>query len=303
MHRHLQRVGYELGAHGLGHRPPDDPSGVGVLHGCEVEPPLPGPQIGDVRDPQLIRSVRPELPFNQIVGDPHTGHPDRGAPALDLHQARDPGLTHQPAHTPTRDADALTEAQLGLHTARAIDAACALVDLGDPRGQPRIAQGPVARCPALPAVKAGAADAKHLTHHRDWETGPLRRDDPVCAHRVSVSAAKRTAARLRMSRSCSTRLTRLRSSRSSSRSAGQPIVAFSPVELVLLDPVMQRLIAATQALRYVSDAPAGEDQLDGLAAKLRRIRRAGSWHDGHPFASTPLKPFGVRRSASTPQRP
>jgi hypothetical protein len=54
--------------------------------------------------------------------------------------------------------------------------------------------------------------------------------------------------------------------------ARQPIVALSAIELVLLDPDMQRLIAAAQALRDVSYAPSCEDQLDSLAAELRRIR-------------------------------
>ena len=49
--------------------------------------------------------------------------------------------------------------------------------------------------------------------------GSLSRDMPVDTHRISVSLAKRAVARLRMSRSCSKRLTRFRSWRSSSRSA------------------------------------------------------------------------------------
>ena len=149
LHGHLQRVGDELGAHVLGHRPADDPSAVGVLHGCEVEPPLPGPQVGDVRDPQHVRSVRPELPFDEVISDTDTGHPDRRAAALDLHEPRDPGLCHQPAHTPARDADALAQAKLGLHTPGAIDAAGSLVDLGDPRGQPRVDSAPCRMAPCF----------------------------------------------------------------------------------------------------------------------------------------------------------
>jgi hypothetical protein len=126
--------------------------------------------------------------------------------------------SHEPADPFARDDDVQAEAKLGLNPPGAIDAACVLVDLGDPRGQPRIAQRPVGRRAALPGMKPRFGDPEDLAHHRDWETGPLRRDDPVGAHRVSVSAAKRTAARSRMSRSCSTRLTRLRSSRSSTHS-------------------------------------------------------------------------------------
>ncbi len=49
--------------------------------------------------------------------------------------------------------------------------------------------------------------------------GPLRRDDPVGDHRVSVSFAKKAAARLSRSRSCFSRAFSRRSRRSSSRSS------------------------------------------------------------------------------------
>lgn len=79
----------------------------------------------------------------------------------------------------------------------------------------------------------------------------------------------------------------------------QPIIAFSAIDLVLLDPVMQRLLAAAQApLRL--HAPASEHQLHSLAAELQRIRRSRLRHDRHPFASKPLKPLTIRRTASTP---
>ena len=150
-------------------------------------------------------------------------------------------------------------------------------------------------------MKPRFGDPEDLAHHRDWEPGPLRRDDPVGAHRVSVSAAKRTAARLRMSRSCSTRLTRLRSSRSSSRSAlVNPSWRSRLLELVPLDPVMQRLLAASQRSRQRLSRSCRQHQLHGFAAKLRRIRRSRSWHDRHPFASQPLKPSRGRQTGATP---
>lgn len=66
---------------------------------------------------------------------------------------------------------------------------------------------------------------------------------------------------------------------------------------------MQRLLAAPQAPRYLSDAPAGEHQLHGLDPKLQRIRRSRSRHEMHPFAAQPLKPSGIRQSASIPDGP
>jgi hypothetical protein len=52
--RHLEGVGDELGAEVVGHRPADDPAAVEVLDGDEVEPSLPGAQVGDVGDPAAV---------------------------------------------------------------------------------------------------------------------------------------------------------------------------------------------------------------------------------------------------------
>jgi hypothetical protein len=67
------------------------------------------------RDPQDIRSIRPELPFDEVISDPNSGHPDRGAALLDLHKPRDPSSPHEPLNAPAGDLDALAEPQLGLH--------------------------------------------------------------------------------------------------------------------------------------------------------------------------------------------
>ena len=64
--RHLQRVDDQLCADVRRHRPADDLPGVGVLDRGQIEPVLTGPQIGDVRDPQHVRSRRRELPLDEI---------------------------------------------------------------------------------------------------------------------------------------------------------------------------------------------------------------------------------------------
>jgi hypothetical protein len=46
--RHLQRVGYELGAHVLGERPAHNLSRRQIDDGGQVRPPLPGGDVGDV---------------------------------------------------------------------------------------------------------------------------------------------------------------------------------------------------------------------------------------------------------------
>jgi len=84
--RHLERVDDELGAHVVGHAPPDDPPRVGVLDGGEVDPALPGPQVGDVRDPQDVGPVGPKASLDEVVGDADARDADRRAAALSSDQ-------------------------------------------------------------------------------------------------------------------------------------------------------------------------------------------------------------------------
>ena len=65
--RHLQCVGDELGAEVVGHRPADDAAAVQVLNGDEVQPPLPGTQVGDVCDPAAVRGAGCEVAVEKIV--------------------------------------------------------------------------------------------------------------------------------------------------------------------------------------------------------------------------------------------
>jgi hypothetical protein len=71
--RHRQRVADELGAHVIGHAPADDREAVEVLHGDEVQPALPGSEVGDVGDPAAVRRARGEVTIKQVVGDPDAG--------------------------------------------------------------------------------------------------------------------------------------------------------------------------------------------------------------------------------------
>jgi hypothetical protein len=82
-------------------------------------------------------------------------------------------------------------------------------------------------------------------------------------------------------------------------------MALSTVSEILTRTGMGKLgrLGLEPAVRYVPDTAPGEHQLDGLAAELRRIRRFRSWHDGHPFASKPLKPLRGRQTGATPDHP
>jgi hypothetical protein len=64
--------------------------------------------------------------------------------------------------------------------------------------------------------------------------------------------------------------------------AGQPIVAFSAIELVLLDPVAQRLLRDAEALGDVADRASRAHEPDGVIPEVLRIRRPGPGHREHP---------------------
>src|SRR5215217_1631304 len=117
----------------------------------------------------------------------------------------DRGLAHEPLNALAANANALGQAQLGMDPSRAIDAAIGGVNGFDALQQPGVAERAVAGRPAQPVIEARPRDAEQLAAHRDRGAGLLRRDKPVDAHRVSVSFAKKAAARLSRSRSIRSR--------------------------------------------------------------------------------------------------
>src|SRR5438445_4695943 len=93
------------------------------------------------------------------------------------------------------------------------------MELADPGGQPGVLKRARPQRPLPPGVIAGPADPEDATDDRDRVRGLLRGDEPIDAHPVPPSLAKKAAAFLRISRSSArTRFSR-RSRRSSSRSA------------------------------------------------------------------------------------
>ena len=49
---------------------------------ARLQPPLPGPQVAEVRDPQHVRRSWAELALHEIVGDANAPHTDGCAPRL-----------------------------------------------------------------------------------------------------------------------------------------------------------------------------------------------------------------------------
>ena len=186
----------------VGHRPADDPSRVQVLDVREVQEPLPGRDVGDVRRPRLVRSGRAKVALDQVRSDPDARQPDRRAPALARRKPGHAGRSHQSLHALASDLDPVFEPQLGVDPAGAVGALRRRVDLLDPLRQPRVTQRPVGRRATLPVMEAGAVHLERTAHHGDRKVRPLRRDQREdLAYGSPVSRAKKAAAFLRISRS------------------------------------------------------------------------------------------------------
>jgi hypothetical protein len=65
--RHAQRVEDQVGAHVVGELlPADHAAGEHVDDEAEEHPPCPAPEVGEVRDPQLVRPAGGEVPVDEI---------------------------------------------------------------------------------------------------------------------------------------------------------------------------------------------------------------------------------------------
>ncbi|CAG6398084.1 hypothetical protein SCOCK_630029 [Actinacidiphila cocklensis] len=92
---HLQGVQRQVGSHVGGGLPAHDPSGVRVQDERHVNPARPGPDVGQVGQPQLVRPLGDEAAVDQ-VGRPRGGRlRDDGAAALSTDDALDAQLAHQ----------------------------------------------------------------------------------------------------------------------------------------------------------------------------------------------------------------
>src|SRR5882724_3598635 len=81
----LERVDDEFGAEVVLERPADDATAVAVHDDSEIQPALPGAQVGDVGDPKSVRSRRLEVALDEIVGDTHARNTNRRAATTPFH--------------------------------------------------------------------------------------------------------------------------------------------------------------------------------------------------------------------------
>src|SRR4051795_9110241 len=176
--------------------------------------------LGDVGQPDRVRSLGGELPVEQVGRDREVVAAV-GGPRAAARRARDgeAALAHEPRHPLAADPDALRP-QLGVHARAAVGAPAGLEDRRDPLAPPSVpAPAPApARSAAEPGVEAAHRDAHDPAQRPDRERRTLGGDEAL-PHEAAASLAKKAAAFLRISFSCSSRFTSRRSRASSAASA------------------------------------------------------------------------------------
>ena len=89
------------------HPPADDAAREGVDHEGGVDEPLPGRDVGEIRNPEDVRPRRPELTVHPI-GGARRGRVGDGGPCLPpARDAAQPHVPHQAFHRAARHRDAL----------------------------------------------------------------------------------------------------------------------------------------------------------------------------------------------------
>jgi hypothetical protein len=124
--RHLESIGGQLGPEMVSHGPADNLAAVRVEDDRQVQPALPGADVGDIAEPLLVGSRRDELPLHQILKlDLLVGHrcPTK-SPRWTADQA---GGAHQASDALAGDA-LLASTQVGMDTRRAVGAVAVLVN-------------------------------------------------------------------------------------------------------------------------------------------------------------------------------
>jgi hypothetical protein len=168
---HVERVDDELGSEVIGDRPADDEAAPRVDHHRAVDASVAGWVLGDVGDPQPVRSGGLELADDQIIGRDGVAVASCAALAAPAGDALELGVAHEALHPLAADADVLAEAELGVHPRAAIGATGLAVNLADGLDQLGVLASPLARVglPLPPLIEPGGRDAQDPAAHCDRE--------------------------------------------------------------------------------------------------------------------------------------
>ena len=129
--RLLQCVQHEVRRHASTHSPANDAPGEHVDHEGHIQPALPGRNTGEIRNPELVRPIRPELAVHPIQRARLFGVGYRRAHAFTPHRAAQSQAVHQALDGAARDPGAFA-LHLPPDLVRAVDLKIGLPDAFDP---------------------------------------------------------------------------------------------------------------------------------------------------------------------------
>src|SRR5215210_75529 len=172
--------------------------GVEVHNDRQVQPAFSRPDVGEVRTPLLVGSLRREVLLEEVGRDREGMKAVGGALEATLLPGSEPVLAHQPSRsTPTHnEADIL---QLACHARAAVGPVRQLEGRADMGKQHEVLSLPPTGGTAPPGEVAAWAHPENLAQALDGELF-FRRIDELDPHRLP-SLAKKAVARFRISRS------------------------------------------------------------------------------------------------------
>src|SRR6516165_4251782 len=144
------------------HRPAYNPAAVQIHDGGQIEPALIGLDVGDIGQPDLVRSSGDEVAVEQIRGDWQVVAAVGGShPAWPRHDGSDAVTPHQPLDATTARPAALS-LQLDMDTRAAITPAGVAVDPPDVVDEVTIGGRSSALRARAPGIIAGRRDTEHV---------------------------------------------------------------------------------------------------------------------------------------------
>nr|GFB76894.1 hypothetical protein [Tanacetum cinerariifolium] len=118
--RLLQSVEHEVGPHRAADAPADDSPSEDIDHESDIDETLPGRDVGEIADPQLVRPLCLELAVDPVERARCLRIGSRRAYDLAAHDAPQAGLTHQALHRAAGHLSSLTS-KLAPHFVGAVD--------------------------------------------------------------------------------------------------------------------------------------------------------------------------------------
>ncbi len=276
---HLERREPNLGPYSGGHCPADHPSAEGVHHDCQIQESSLRRNIGNVSNPEVVGTIRRKIAVHEVWNRPGSiSSQCRSRPFSSAYAAK--ASFFQEAGNPLwayADAGGM---QSGMNARPAVGTSRFGMNLSDSTSKHHVLSGSFGRRSAPPGVVAASQNSEYTTHGGDREFGLVRiYESEEFGGKSPFSRANQAVAFARISRSCCSWRSFLRSSRISSfssevgpsdRMPSSRSVCFNQLRIVC--SVGSNFSASSLG------EPAASSHIDDSISKLFWVWWTCSWH-------------------------